>query len=98
MYSEPALEATREDVEIRRRQAESRPDVDLPRLAMIQNRLAKALSDLGRREEALEATRETIETLLTDRTCRRRSSSRRGQSSRGVPAGSEVDVPCNSES
>ncbi|MBF0334157.1 MAG: tetratricopeptide repeat protein, partial [Alphaproteobacteria bacterium] len=51
----------REAVYIRRRLAEARPDAFLPDLATALNSLGNSLSDLGQREEALEAAREAVE-------------------------------------
>jgi len=48
-------------VELRRKLAERHPDAFLPNLAMGLNNLGNRLSEVGRQEEALNATREAME-------------------------------------
>src|SRR5437867_11286007 len=56
-----ALAAGQKAVEIYRTMASERPEAFLPDLAMSLNNLGVVLSELGRREEALDATKEAVE-------------------------------------
>jgi tetratricopeptide (TPR) repeat protein len=58
---EDALAASQEAVNIRRRLAQTQPDVFLPGLAMSLNNLGEDLSNLGRREDALTASQEAVD-------------------------------------
>ncbi|MBY0277661.1 tetratricopeptide repeat protein, partial [Candidatus Binatia bacterium] len=55
--------AAQEALTIRRRLAKARPDAFEPYLAMSLNNLGNMLSELGRREDALDAAREAAEVL-----------------------------------
>jgi hypothetical protein len=56
-----ALEATQEEVRLRRQLAENRPALNNANLAISLNNLSRCLSNLGHREHALMASKEALD-------------------------------------